>query len=283
MSRDLQAKKVTDALKTLVNTKAHHSLGELRLVVALERAIARLERHPKLQEHLIFKGGFVLLKVLDTARFTRDVDALAIGVSRERIAEMVDYALKLDLNDGFWFGDTKIKDLKDQGPYGGYRFDCAFQIGNPPKEEDKIKKLSRIHIDIGFGDAIQELPKKQSMKSVLTENKPVSWYIYPMEYIFAEKLEALFSRGSASSRAKDIYDMPLVFPLCEINTLLAAINKTFQIRETPVPSAFFDVAKNFDVTLMKNSWGSVDIADESATFESSWDAFLSCLKKIDQK
>ena len=281
MSRSLQAKKVMDALKKLANLESHHSLNELRLIVALERAVARLERHPRLQEHLIFKGGFVLLKVMDSSRFTRDVDMLAIGVSRERVADMVKHALKLDLTDGLWFGDVQIKDLKDQGPYGGYRFDCAFQIGDPPSDEAKIKNLSRIHIDVGFGDAIKAIPKKQPMNSILAENKPVSWSVYPMEYIFAEKLEALFSRGSANSRAKDIYDLPLIFPRCDVKALILAITETFKIRMTPIPTSFFATAESFDLSVMQGAWGSVEVEDQLASFTGSWQALLICLKKID--
>ena len=78
--------------------------------------------------------------------------------------------MKTDLFDGLWFGDIEVEDLKDQGRYGGYRFKCAFQIGDPPKEKAKIKKLSRIHIDVGFGDAVKEMPAKQPMPSILSDS-----------------------------------------------------------------------------------------------------------------
>lgn len=279
----MQAKKVMGALKMLAKASDRNSLNELRLVVALERAIARIERHPRLSEHLIFKGGFVLLKTVDTTRFTRDVDALAIGISRTRIVGMVEHALKIDLDDGLWFGDIEVDDLKDQGPYGGYRFNCAFQIGDPPKEKSKIKRLSRVHIDVGFGDAVKEMTAKQPMRSILVENKPVSWSVYPLEYIFAEKLEALFSRGSANSRAKDVYDMPLIFPKCDRTFLVEAITKTFDGRETPIPKSFRDEASTFDLSVLRGAWRSVDLSDTAVTFDSSWAALLSCLEKIETK
>ncbi len=281
MSRIMQAKKVMDALKKLAKESDRNSLNELRLVVALERAIARIERHPRLSQHLIFKGGFVLLKTVDTTRFTRDVDALAIGISRTSIVGMVEHALKLDLDDGLWFGDIEVDDLKDQGPYGGYRFNCAFQIGEPPKEKPKIKKLSRIHIDVGFGDAVKTMTAKQLMRSILVESKPVSWSVYPLAYIFAEKLEALFSRGSANSRAKDVYDMPLIFPKCDRLVLVDAITKTFKGRETAIPKSFADSASSFDLAVLRGAWKSVDLTDATVTFDSSWAALLACLEKID--
>jgi predicted nucleotidyltransferase component of viral defense system len=283
MNRDAQGRRVMEALKKLSKATKGGSLNELRMVVALERAIARLESHPRLSSHLIFKGGFVLLKTVDTSRFTRDVDALALGVSRESVPNMVERALKMDLDDGLWFGDLKVEDLVDQGPYGGYRFKCAFQIGNPPKEKDKIKKLSQIHIDMGFGDAVESVSEKQLMPSILPEGKPVSWSIYPLEYIFAEKLEALFSRGSANSRAKDIYDMPLIFPKCDMSELLKAINRTFLNRGTRVPNSFATSAGEFDLSILRSAWPSVELSDDSQSFDSAWRELLTCLHVLDTK
>lgn len=59
-------------------------------------------------------------------------------------------ALALELNDGLSFGDVAVEDLIDQGQYGGYRINIPFQIGPLPKEVRKRKKLSRIHVDVGF-------------------------------------------------------------------------------------------------------------------------------------
>jgi hypothetical protein len=281
VNRATQAKKIVSGLKLLAKKSERLSLNELRLVIALERAIARIEQHPRLSENLIFKGGFVLLKTLESTRFTRDVDALAIGIPRASIVEIVEEALIVDLDDGLWFGDINAEDLKDQGPYGGFRFSCAFQIGDPPKEKSKIRKLSRLHIDIGYGDAVNKMTPKQPMPQILIDSRPVSWSVYPLEYIFAEKLEALFSRGSANSRAKDIYDMPLIFPKCKPVSLVDAIKKTFKGRQTPIPKSFAAAAYKFSLNVMQGAWRSVDLHDSSDTFDSCWAALLTCLDKID--
>ncbi len=283
MSRMAQATAVKAALKMLEKQMPHNSINELRIIVAIERVVARLERHPQLSKHLVFKGGFVLLKTIHTSRFTRDIDALALNLPRESIVTMVPHALKVDLHDGFWFGDVKVEDLKNQGPYGGYRFSCAFQIGDPPEEIMKIKKLSRLNVDIGFGDALEELPPKITMPPIIPSNKPVSWSVYPMEFIFAEKLEALFSRGAGSSRAKDIYDMPLIFPKCDLATLADAIAATFQIRNTTMPASFHKVTQTLNTTNLNDSWDAVDLPLEStATFNECWREFKKCLKTLDQ-
>lgn len=283
MSRAFEGRRVMDALKKLTKNSKGNSINELRMIIALERAVARLENHPRLSSHIVFKGGFVLLKTIDTSRFTRDVDALAIGVSRERVPEMVDRALKLDLHDGLWFGDLQTEDLVDQGSYGGYRFNCAFQIGDPPKEAGKIKKLSRIHIDVGFGDPVEQIPAKQEMISVLPDGKPISWSVYPLEYIFSEKLEALFSRGSANSRAKDVYDMPIIFQKCaNKKKLRQAILRTFSHRSTALPDSFESGARSFDLSVLRSAWRSVELIEEIRSFDDAWDELLSCLITLDQ-
>lgn len=282
MSRTQQANAILSALKKLAKETDASRLNDLRLIFALERAVARLERHPRLGDHLIFKGGFVLLKTTTTERYTHDIDALAIKLSRSSVVSMVTQALKVDLFDGVWFGEIESFDLKDQGPYGGYTIRCAFQIGDPPEEAGRLKKLSRLKIDIGFGDALTSLPAKEPMTSILSESKPISWSIYPMEYIFAEKLEALFSRGAASSRAKDIYDMPLIFPKCDVQRTVAAIASTFQIRKTPVPASLRLEVESMNTDVLRGAWGAVDFAKDGVSFEDCWRDLIRCLGILDQ-
>lgn len=282
MSRAHKAKQIMDALKKIAKPLPGQSLNELRVVFAIERAIARLESHPRLSEHLVFKGGFVLLKTLDTHRYTRDLDALALDISKSSLPGMVERALKLDLDDGVWIGDIQLEDLSQQGLYGGLQFDCAFQIGDPPKEPAKIKKLSRIHIDIGFGDQIGAKPKRQKLVPLIAENSPISWRVYPIEVIFSEKLQTLVSRGSANSRAKDIYDLGLIFPLCESRPKLAsAIQTTFKARATPVPKSFLEEVEAIDLVQLRASWSSVQL-EVQETFEECWDRLLKCLHKLDR-
>jgi predicted nucleotidyltransferase component of viral defense system len=283
MSRDAEARKVLATLKSLSKSSVGNSMNELRMIVALERAIARIENHPRLSSHLVFKGGFVLLKITETDRFTRDVDALALDISRKEVPKLIGSALSVDLDDGLWFGEVVTEDLTDQGPYGGYRFTCAFHIGNPPSlSKATLKKLSRIHIDVGFGDPVETLPKKQKMTSILSQSHPVSWSVYPFEYIFAEKLEALFSRGSANSRAKDIYDLSFIFEKCtNKKVLLKAIEKTFSNRKTPMPESFAQTATDYDLSVMRRAWLSVEFMTSTGSFDTAWESVIESLRELD--
>lgn len=256
------------------------SVNELRVVIALERIVARLENNPKLAKHLVFKGGFVLLKLIDSARFTRDVDALAKGISRAEIPDLVKSAIETDLQDGLWYGDLKSEEMIHQGTYEGIRFDCAFQIGDPPAPS-KLRKLSRIHVDIGFGDKIPE-PQRHQMKSVSPGTEPVSWLVYPIEYILAEKLHSLYDRGSANSRAKDVFDLVLILPRCgDPQKALDAVRATFAQRNSAPPASFVEAAKGLNLSIMEGAWPGVQIDDKRLAFSDVWAQLLRHLAQLD--
>lgn len=275
-----RANRLIQGLKELARKETHWHINELRVILALERAIARLQCDAILAEHLVFKGGFVLLKQFESQRFTRDADALAIGAPKAKLQDRVAKALSHDLEDGLWFGDIQVENLEEQGKYGALRFDAAFQIGEPEKR--KLHKLSRVHIDIGFGDEIVAEIKKEWMPLLFPFEEPISWRIYPLEQIIAEKLETLFSRGSTSSRARDIYDLIHLLPRAENNgTLLQSIAKTFDNRNTPLPELFVEEAGSFDLTVLKAAWPGVRVLENKIPFEEAWRLLMNSLKEID--
>jgi predicted nucleotidyltransferase component of viral defense system len=281
MSQKMTGHQIMQRIKKIARNVPGGTVNELRIIFALERAVSRLETHSRLSDHLIFKGGFVLLKTIETNRFTRDLDALAYEISKKDIPELVKNALCVDLNDGVWFGDIIVEDLKDQGLYGGLRFDCAYQIGDPPPAE-KIRKLSRVHIDVGFGDEMDSAPSRKKMSSIVYEVESISWLVYPLETIFAEKLETLFSRGSLNSRAKDVYDLQLNFTKTQDKkALFSAIHTTFQHRNTPVPASFYEIASRFDLVTLRTSWAGVQLTETSTKFNQVWDSLLEILKVLD--
>jgi predicted nucleotidyltransferase component of viral defense system len=268
-------REVEQTLRELAQSNSLN-INRLRVIVALERFVCRLESQPELGSHLIFKGGFALLKTIASARFTRDVDALARHISKEKVPDYVEMALKIDLHDGFWFGDLRIKEQMFAKDYGGLRFDCAFRIGNAARTENELTKLARIHLDVGFGDKIPEHLRRQEMPTMFKIGKPVSWLVYPLESILAEKLETLCRRADANSRAKDIFDLVELFRLCQDQeALMQSITMTFETRKTPIPSSFFRFASNLEEGIFRTAWKSIIVSGNKPTFEESWKALLS--------
>lgn len=58
----------------------------------------------QLQQHLVFKGGFVGLKVYDSSRYTVDVDALVVQAEVDSTLKRARVCAETDLDDGFGFG-----------------------------------------------------------------------------------------------------------------------------------------------------------------------------------
>lgn len=282
MSRESQAKVIRSSIIKMVKSDNSLDANEIRVILSLERIVARLSNDPRLDKHLIYKGGFVLLKTLNSNRFTRDLDALGFNIEKELVEKLVPSSLDVDLNDGFWFGDVQVESLDSQGEYGALRFNCAFQIGDPPEKIEVIKKLSRLHFDVGFGDAIPDDLKKSPMSSLLGYETQVSWYVYPPEFIFSEKLQTFISRASANSRSKDIHDLSILFEQCDSQKLTYAIQETFARRDTAIPKSFLKFTENMDTNILQKSWNSVKLTNESSNFEDTWRLLAKHLKKLDE-
>jgi hypothetical protein len=281
MTMSERSKEVLRALAKLAK-ESTLSINELRVVLALERVVARIEAHRVLREKLIFKGGFVLLKTFDSHRFTRDLDVLAADMPKQKLLSYVREALSVDLDDGVYFADSELQDLIDQGQYGGYRVRISFQIGPLPTHTHTLKKLSRVHLDVGFGDVILGKPKRTKLAPAIEGEKPISWKIYPVESIYAEKLETLVSRGSTNSRAKDLFDLVILFE--EVKTrarLSTAINQTFTNRKTELPASFSEFFKTLDLTILERSWGSVELSGGKMTFATCKRRLGTVLKGVD--
>lgn len=281
MSREKQAVAIRNAIIKLVKQGAGLSANEIRVIVALERIVARLSADATLDAHLVYKGGFVLLKTLGSERFTRDLDALGVNLDKEKIAELVPAALARDIHDGYWYVEIRVEDLEAQGEYGALRFDCAYQIGDPPAKKEAIKKLSRIHFDVGFGDELTTDLKRATMPSLLPAESNASWRVYPPEFIFSEKLQTLVGRQSANSRSKDVHDLGILFDKCDPKKMLSAIEKTFARRKTDLPASFLEFANGLDTRMLVSSWGSVKTAGDGHSFDQAWTLLKSHLAKVD--
>lgn len=136
--KNLSEEKILNHLKKL-SLKTGLTVNDLRVILALERAVARIEADSHLAESLIFKGGFLLFKSIDTTRYTRDVDALAKGITPQALTSLVKQALENNIHDCLWFGDVQIFSLQNQGPYGGLQFSVAFHINSKSPSIRQIK------------------------------------------------------------------------------------------------------------------------------------------------
>ena len=152
----------------------------------IERLVARLVAKPALKTSLVFKGGFVGLRVYHNDRFTVDLDALLFKSDLRKTLVKVREAAETDISDGVWFVYENEADLATQGEYGGVR--QVFRAGLGEKLKN-IKRAQIVNFDLGIGDPVTPGPVETTTNSLVLE-QDFSWAVYPVETILAEKLHA---------------------------------------------------------------------------------------------
>lgn len=207
------------------------SFNEVWKLLILERFLARLSRSDY-SNQFIFKGGLLLSSYLIIGRETIDIDLLArrLNAEKSHVEQIMRAICLLNLHDGFQMQFINLEDLDHQHMnYPGFQARVAVQFG---------VMSDTFYVDIGVGDAVE--PVSLTWPSFIYKDKPlfdglISLEVYPVETIFAEKLETLISRGAANSRMKDYHDLLL---LCRESSLIDRallkdnIVQTFQNRGT---------------------------------------------------
>lgn len=206
--------------------------------VLLERWLVRLVAS-KYSENFVFKGAMCLVQYLELDRETRDLDFLVKGieVSLKDITSYLNEVCSIDLKDGFTFVDLEVGTLEHTHmKYPGHAVSVWGVMGNTK---------TKIFIDIGVGDTVS--PTQITMELIGLKTKPLfekdlHIWAYPVESIFAEKLETAISRGDQNSRMKDFHDLLAISRsgLLNISKSQSAIAATFSNRGTILQQIAFD-------------------------------------------
>jgi Nucleotidyl transferase AbiEii toxin, Type IV TA system len=256
-----------------LNTPYHNILTSF----LLERLAYRLVSDSVLKNQLIFKGGYVGLRVHASPRYTIDLDAVFHRGSFEKLLERAKNAAESNLKDGTWFRYDSQKALVTQGEYGGIGVVFRGGLGDIPKN---VKKAQILSFDIGFGDPVTPAPIEMPLPSLLKESTELVWKIYPLETTAAEKIHTLLARSDNNSRSKDIFDLWLFLPQCNQKLLKEAIQSTFAYRKTVIPSDWGAVKNEIAVTFLKQGWNTATSSIETTqrpTFEEAFEKIFQYL------
>lgn len=278
MTTKIKGESVRAKLKSLASKKKI-KYSHLETVFLIERLVARLIADKKLSQNLVFKGGFVGLKVYDSPRYTVDLDALLVKSNIEQTLDLVKRQAQSDIDDGVWFRFESQMDLATQGEYGGIRHTYRAGIGELLKD---IKRAQIINFDLGIGDPITPGPQMVEVKTFIG-NEDFSWSVYPVETICAEKLHALISHGDDNSRSKDVHDLAIFLPKTDPQTLKKAIKNCFEFRETELPKSFVEGVKQLNTSRLERGWDSaVSSIPNIGTFAEAFDALCEHLEKSEK-
>ncbi len=230
--------------------KQELSFNRVMTIFLLERAAIRLTQNPELRDKIVFKGGFVNVRVHKSPRHTTDLDAVIKEMNHAKIQEVVVGSIQKDIDDCVWFQYEKSQTLATQTLTGGIRLVFRGGLGEPPTN---LKRMQSIQIDIGSDSVLDPRPVELSTPLTIGEGS-ISWRVYPVELTVAEKIHALVSRAETNSRSKDIFDLNILFPKCDNERLKRALTNTFSNRGTPLPTSLSDYLTNLDRTVLRSGW-----------------------------
>lgn len=249
-------------------------------VFLIERLVARLVADKKLSQNLVFKGGFVGLKVYGSPRYTIDLDALLVKSNIDSTLELVKQRAEMDSDDGTWFRFESQTNLTTQGEYGGIR--QVYRVGIGEILPD-IKRAQSIFFDLGIGDPITPGPQKADTPSLFPQIEDISWSVYPIETICAEKLHALLTHGDANSRSKDVHDLSIFLPKADAETLGTAIKRCFEFRETELPQKLSAEIKKINTLRLEQGWAnSVSTVVNAPDFKASFETVIKNMAKLEK-
>jgi hypothetical protein len=252
----------------------------LETVFLIERLVARLVAEKKLSQHLVFKGGFVGLRVYGSPRYTIDLDALLVKADVDSTLALAKQRAESEADDGVWFRFESQVDLATQGEYGGIRQVYRAGIG---EILTNIKKAQIVNFDMGIGDPVTPGPKKTETPSYFPQNEDISWSVYPIETIIAEKLHALISHGDANSRSKDVHDLAVFLPKADAAILSEALKRSFVHRGTELPRAFSKTIANINTTRLEQGWANAMSSVPNATsFKEAFAALTQYMAELEK-
>ncbi|VST42558.1 abortive infection protein AbiGII [Streptococcus pneumoniae] len=157
------------------------------------------------RDSFIVKGGYLIGQMIGLdKRTTMDLDVTLKGteMSRENLIDIFEEIL-CSKTDGFSFSVDKVEPIRQDDEYGGFslKLNATF---------DTLKEV--VFIDITTGDKITPREITYSMTSIFT-NESIKIWTYNLETVLAEKLETIISRGLASTRPRDRYDLFTLYKL----------------------------------------------------------------------
>lgn len=180
------------------------------------------------RDSFIVKGGYLIGQMIGLdKRTTMDLDVTLKGteMSRENLIHIFEEILCSN-TDGFSISVDKLEPIRQDDEYGGFslKLNATF---------DTLKEV--VFIDITTGDKITPREITYSMTSIFT-NESIKIWTYNLETVLAEKLETIISRGLASTRPRDRYDLFTLYKLRkeEINleVLKNALENTAEKRKS---------------------------------------------------
>lgn len=232
----------------------------------------------KYKNHIILKGGLLISSLIGVEmRSTLDMDTTIRGLpmNEENISKILHEILEITIDADIEYRLVKLERIRTEEFYEDFSATISCRYG---------KINTNLNIDITTGDIITPKEIQYSYDKILEEGS-ISILTYTIETIIAEKFETISSRNITTTRARDFYDLYMLYKLykskIDRNVLKEAITLTSQHRNSfSLVLQYKEIVKLFyQSNSLKNLWDKY-IQNNPYAKEISFDDTISIYEEI---
>ena len=232
----------------------------------------------KYKNHIILKGGLLISSLIGVEmRSTLDMDTIIRGLpmNEENISKILHEILEITIDADIVYRLIKLERIRKEALYEDFCATITCRYG---------KINANLNIDITTGDIITPKEIQYSYEKILEEGS-ISILTYTIETIIAEKFETISSRNITTTRARDFYDLYMLYKLykskIDRNVLKEAITLTSQHRNSfSLVLQYKEIVKLFyQSNSLKNLWDKY-IQNNPYAKEISFDDTISIYEEI---
>ena len=181
----------------------------------------------KYSENFILKGGLLISSLIGVdMRSTMDMDITLRGIPLNEISirKILNEILAIEIDTDIEYKLIKLSPIRQEDMYEDFCASISCIFG---------KINASLNIDITTGDVITPREMNYSYSKILEEGR-IPIMTYTIETILAEKFETISSRNISTTRARDFYDLYMIYSIFKdkINkdVLKKAIERTSKYR-----------------------------------------------------
>ena len=181
----------------------------------------------KYSENFILKGGLLISSLIGVdMRSTMDMDTTVRGIplNEDSISNILNEILAIEIDADIEYKLIKLSPIRQEDVYEDFCASISCVFG---------KINATLNIDITTGDVITPREMNYSYSKIIEEGT-IPIMTYTIETILAEKFETISSRNITTTRARDFYDLYMIYSIYKdkINkdTLRKAIERTSKYR-----------------------------------------------------
>ena len=181
----------------------------------------------KYSENFILKGGLLISSLIGVdMRSTMDMDITLRGIPLNEISirKILNEILAIEIDADIEYKLIKLSPIRQEDVYEDFCASISCIFG---------KINATLNIDITTGDVITPREMNYFYSKILEEGR-IPIMTYTIETILAEKFETISSRNISTTRARDFYDLYMIYSIFKDkinkNVLKKAIERTSKYR-----------------------------------------------------